>query len=183
MPDPARRSLRQPLLTTSELSLAGLVVLTLVSVVVLSTQIEAPEWLRNAALFGHLMALLLGFGSVLSVDWFGLLWLLRRVPLAVVIAQADRMAVPIWLGTMGLCATGALLRPDLHSPLTVVKMVCVLGVVLAGVTTISTKRIMVGQLPRVSRSVLVRGAILAGASQTFWWVSCLIGFMTVLERH
>lgn len=77
----AQRVIVTRVLSWAELRLVALLLVTVGSLIALSTQLHPPPWL-HAALFGHLMALLLGFGSVLSVDWFGFLWLLRRVPMA-----------------------------------------------------------------------------------------------------
>jgi hypothetical protein len=34
------------------------------------------------------------------------------------------------------------------------------------------------QMPTPSRSLIHRGMVLAGASQTFWWTAVIIGFLT-----
>ncbi|MEU0156683.1 hypothetical protein [Micromonospora fulviviridis] len=90
-----------------------------------------PVWHR-AALFVHLISLVVGFGAVLTVDWFGLMWLLRRCTLPQVFAVAHNVHLPIWLGVAGLIGSGALLRPDLTSPLTRAKLALVLLVGLLG---------------------------------------------------
>ena len=61
------------LATPSETRLLGVVILAIVALVFLSTLINPPHWLQVAALFGHLIFLFIGFGSVLAVDWYGLL--------------------------------------------------------------------------------------------------------------
>jgi hypothetical protein len=60
----------------------------------------------------------------------------------------------------------------------VVKLSCVLGVGIVGVLALSTSRLMERQMPTPARSVVRRGMVLAGASQTFWWTAVIIGFMT-----
>jgi hypothetical protein len=60
----------------------------------------------------------------------------------------------------------------------VVKLSCVLGVGIVGVLALSTSRLMQRQMPTPARSVVRRGMVLAGASQTFWWSAVIIGFMT-----
>lgn len=107
---------RTRLLTSAEGRLAVLLPLTMAALIAMSAQIQLPATQHLAALFAHLIASLAGFGSVLPVDWFGSLWLLRRVSMETLLLQAHRMQPPIWLGTLGLCLTGALLIPDLHSP-------------------------------------------------------------------
>lgn len=39
------------------------------------------------------------------------------------------------------------------------------------------------QLPELSRAILLRRMVLAAASQSLWWTSCLIGFFNVVRRH
>jgi hypothetical protein len=84
----------------------------------------------------------------------------------------------IWIGLTGLTVSGVLLKPDLSSWLVVVKLCCVLGVGIVGVLALSTSRLMERQMPAPSRSLVHRGMVLAGASQTFWWTAVIIGFLT-----
>ncbi len=101
----------------------------------LSTLIAAPPWLHAIALFVHLASLIVGFGAVLVVEWYGFLWMtewrsvrdLRQVDLT--------LKLPIWAGLIGLLASGALLQPDLTSPATLVKLGAVLVLSLNGVAT------------------------------------------------
>src|SRR5207249_269528 len=104
-------------MSTSEARLLVAVPLLIVVAMLASTQIHTPQWLRSIALFGHLAALVVGLGSVLAVDYFGMLWMLRRIRLQAMLLQAHRMGAMIWCGLFGLVATGALLRPHLTTPL------------------------------------------------------------------
>ena len=61
------------LVSPSEARLLGVVALTIVSLIFISTLINPPQWLQLVALFVHLISLVVGFGSVLAVDWYGLL--------------------------------------------------------------------------------------------------------------
>jgi hypothetical protein len=119
-----------------------------------------------------------GFGSVLAVDWYGLLSLSRRVTIGDVLLTAERMTPLIWIGLAGLTVSGVVLKPDLGSWLIVVKLSCVLGVGIVGVLSLSTSRLMERQMPTPARAVVHRGMALAGASQTFWWTAVIIGFVT-----
>jgi hypothetical protein len=156
--------------------------LVIIGAILVSTRIHPPHWLHLAALFTHLLTLVVGFGSVLSVDWYGLLFLLRIVPMRTVLAQAHRMNPLIWVGLLGLVVSGALLQPEVNGSLTVLKMCCVLGVATTGVVTVATKRAMIARLPLLPRSLLLRGMILAAASQSFWWTAVVIGFLTEQAR-
>jgi hypothetical protein len=84
----------------------------------------------------------------------------------------------IWIGLAGLTMSGVLLKPDLNSWLVVVKLCCVLGVGIVGVLALATSRLMERQMPIPARSLIHRGMVLAGASQTFWWTAVVIGFVT-----
>jgi hypothetical protein len=173
------RTVRQDgLLTTSEARLLGLVSVSIVGLVLLSTLLNPPQWLQVIALFVHLISLVVGFGSVLAVDWYGLLSLSGRVTIGDVLLTAERMTPLIWIGLAGLTASGVVLTPDLSSWLIVVKLSCVLGVGIVGVLALSTSRLMERQMPTPAQSVVRRGMVLAGASQTFWWTAVIIGFMT-----
>lgn len=166
------------LVTASEARLLGLVSVSIVGLVLLSTLLNPPHWLQVVALFVHLISLVVGFGSVLAVDWYGLLSLSRRVTIGDVLLTAERMTPLIWIGLTGLTASGVVLKPDLTSWLIVVKLGCVLGVGIVGVLALSTSRLMERQMPTPARSVVRRGMVLAGASQTFWWTAVVIGFLT-----
>jgi hypothetical protein len=166
------------LLTTSEARLLGLVSVSIVGLVLVSTLINPPQWVQVIALFVHLISLVVGFGSVLAVDWYGLLSVSRRVTIGDVLLTAERMTPLIWIGLAGLTVSGVVLKPDLSSWLIVLKLSCVLGVGIVGVLALSTSRLMERQMPTPARSVVRRGMVLAGASQTFWWTAVIIGFMT-----
>lgn len=166
------------LATPSEARLLGIVVATIIGLVFLSTLINPPHWLQLVALFIHLISVVVGFGSVLAVDWYGLLSLSRRVTIGDVLLTAERLIPLTWLGLAGLAASGVLLKPDLGSWLVVIKLCCVLGVGIVGVLALSTSRLMERQMPTPTRSLIHRGMVLAGLSQSFWWTAVIIGFIT-----
>jgi hypothetical protein len=164
--------------TPSEFRLLGVVSLTIVGLIFISTVVNPPQWLQFVALFVHLISLVVGFGSVLAVDWYGLLSLSRRVTIGDVLLTAERMTPLIWIGLAGLTTSGVLLKPDLSSWPVVIKLCCVLGVGIVGVLALATSRLMERQMPAPSPSLIHRGMILAGASQAFWWTAVVIGFLT-----
>jgi hypothetical protein len=166
------------LVTPSEARLLGVVVATIVGLIFLSTLVNPPHWLQLVALFIHLISLVVGFGAVLAVDWYGLLSLSRRVTIGDVVLTAERMTPLIWIGLAGLAASGVLLKPDLGSWLVVIKLCCVLGVGIVGVLALATSRQMERQMPTPTRSLIHRGMVLAGLSQSFWWTAVFIGFIT-----
>lgn len=163
--------------TAAEVRLAVVVAMLLLGVMAIATSVAVPPWLHTVGLYLHLAALVVGLGAVLSVDWMGLLFLVRRASMADVLVQAERMGPLIWTGLAGLAVSCCLLEPRLDSSLTVVKLVAVLGVSTVGVLAAATKRRMSAELPLPSRSLLLRGSILAAASQSLWWTAVTIGFL------
>ena len=166
-------------ISAPEIRLLIVISVLILGAVFVSSTVQTPPLLHSIALFGHLASLIVGFGSVVGVDYFGLLWFLRRIPLETMLLQADRMSPLIWLGLGGLIVTGSLMEPQLGAPLTLIKMGCVVGVGIVGVLALSTKRTMLRQMPRVSASVLIRGLVLAATSQALWWSAVLIGFLNM----
>ena len=79
------------LVSPSEARLLGVVTLIIVSLIFISTLVNPPQWLQLVALFVHLISLVVGFGSVLAVDWYGLLSLSHRVTIGDVLLTAERM--------------------------------------------------------------------------------------------
>jgi hypothetical protein len=145
--------------------------------VAVALHLEVPAAVHEVALFGHLAALVVGFGAVLAVDWIGLQWLRRRARLVDVLATASRLTVPIWLGLAGLIATGALLSPDPTSPRTLTKL---LLVALAGVNGayaywLHPRLARAGEAPPVA--LLLRGVASTTVSQLCWWGATVIGFL------
>jgi hypothetical protein len=174
----ARTVKLRELATPSEARLLAAVSFGIVALIAISTLINPPHWLHVAALFGHLIFLVIGFGSVLAVDWYGLLSLVNWVTIGDVLLVAHRMTPMIWIGLAGLTTTGVLLKPQLSSWLVVVKLCCVVGVGIVGVLALSTTRLLERQMPTPSRPVVERGMVLAGASQMLWWTAFVIGFVT-----
>ncbi|WP_235508232.1 hypothetical protein [Agromyces sp. Soil535] len=148
----------------------------------LSTLLAAPPWLHSIALFVHLASLIIGFGAVLMVEWYGLLWMtdwrsardVRQIDLT--------LRIPIWAGLVGLLASGALLQPDLESPATLVKLGAVLVLSLNGValTRWTTRlarmprKMRFSSLPRMARFRFISSAVI---SQLAWWTAVVIGML------
>lgn len=148
----------------------------------LSTVLAAPPWLHAVALFVHLASLIIGFGAVLMVDWYALLWVtewrtvrdLRQVDLT--------LKLPIWVGLIGLLASGALLQPDLSSPLTLVKLGAVLVLSLNGVALTRwtmrlarfPRKMRFSALPQTARFRFLSSAVI---SQVAWWTAVIIGMI------
>ncbi|MEU8610976.1 hypothetical protein AB0C29_23615 [Actinoplanes sp. NPDC048791] len=138
----------------------------------------AATGIRPFALFVHLAALVLGMGAVLSLDWFGLMWLIGRQDLLSLVRAAQVAHTPIWLGLAGLSLSGVFLAPDTSAPLTVVKLVAVLVVALNGLSAATVQRRLLalhGTTP--PRRLLLRAVLVATISQAGWWTATLVGFV------
>lgn len=183
MLSPAHKAKAGRFLTAGEARLLVLAASTIIGVIIISTRIDPPPWLSTVALFGHLVSLLVGFGSVLAVDWYGLLFLFHLVSMRTVLLQAHRLTPLIWLGLLGLTVSGGLLEPDLESSLVLLKLGAVLGVAAVGVLALGTKRMMLRLDPALPRSLMLRGMVLTAASQSFWWTAVVVGFLTHQSRH
>ena len=161
-----------------------LVLLTLAVAVVASRLVPADYALRPVAVALHVLSLVVSFGAVLAVDWDGLLWLTGPRDLAETTRLAAGTGPLIWLGLGGLIASGALLHPDLSSPLTVTKLLLVLAVAWNGVAVTELRRrlaqlpphVKPGDLPRRDWRLLMG---LTVVSQVGWWGAVVIGFVTV----
>ncbi|WP_444949782.1 hypothetical protein [Micromonospora ureilytica] len=131
---------------------------------------------RMVALFCHLTCLVVGFGAVLTVDWFSLRWLLRREPLGTVLTAARGAHLLIWLGLVGLLASGAVLGPDTSSGLVWVKLLAVLVVGINGLFLGRVRDRLVAVRGRPPWSALLPGVAAATISQIGWWTATLVGF-------
>ncbi|MFD2467141.1 hypothetical protein [Amycolatopsis silviterrae] len=143
-----------------------------------SAHVQAPPALRTAALFAHLAFLVLGFGAVLVADYHGLLWAIRRCTLAEVVTSTARLHLPIWIGLAGLIVSGTLLRPDLTSPLTQLKLGLVAVLTVNGAQASLLADRMRQHLPAdLPPRILAWGAATALISQVGWWGAMVIGFL------
>lgn len=140
-------------------------------------QVDAD--LRTVALFAHLAALVLGFGGVLTLDWFGLMWMLRRQTLTALVRVAQVVQTPIWLGLAGLTLSGMFLSPNTAEPLVVVKLLAVLVVALNGLAAARVHERLLALGERApTPTLLVASLLVAGVSQAGWWTATLVGFLS-----
>ncbi|MEU5192081.1 hypothetical protein AB0G83_33820 [Streptomyces klenkii] len=147
-----------------------------------SLHVRTDQVLHTGALFVHLASLVLGFGAVLAADWFGLLWITRRLGLAEALGAVGRLHVPVWAGLAGLLVSGAFLHPDPASPLTRTKLVLILVLTLNGLQAgVLTRRLAQRSPAPPGRRMAVWGASTALVSQVCWWGAVVIGFANA--RH
>ncbi|MEE1621914.1 hypothetical protein ACQ3I4_09205 [Zafaria sp. Z1313] len=154
--------------------------------VYLSTAVDVSAAARTVALALHVLALVASFGSVLMVDWHGMLWLLGRRELFETI-RLDSAASPlIWGGVGVMMVTGVFLEPDLASALTLTKLAAVLVLTVNGIMLIPLMRRLVKMPARTSFSSLPIGqrihmVVCAGISQAAWWTAIVVGFVNVAD--
>ncbi|GIH28308.1 hypothetical protein Aph01nite_66180 [Acrocarpospora phusangensis] len=143
--------------------------------------VRPPAGIQLTAQFGHLLALCAGFGAVLVIDTCGLLFLTGRQGAAQTMRVVSAADPVVWLGYAGLVVTGALLEPDLDSPLTWLKLAAVLVTGLNGIHA----RLLTRELAALpgdpsfgglSRAQRVRLLLSGTASQAAWWTAILVGF-------
>ena len=144
--------------------------------------------IHRLALSAHVLAMVLAFGSVIVVDWVGFLWLVGKRGLRDT-SRLEQAAAPlIWAGLAGLLVTGALIHPDITSPATQLKMCCVLGLMLNGISLIPVMR-RLHLLPEgtmfkeVSGSLRARLLVALALSQAFWWTAIMVGFANSISRR
>jgi len=143
----------------------------------------------GVALFIHLVSMAVGFGAVIVIDIYGLLWLAGRRTLVELVDLDTAAHTVIAVGVGGLLASGIALQPDLTTPLARFKMLLVLVLMLNG---LAAQRFLVGlrtTLPPGTRGASIpwaafqRGLAAALVSQASWWGAIAIGFITNAARH
>jgi hypothetical protein len=151
-----------------------------------STHLHPGIWTHRAALFIHLLSLVVGLGAVVVLDAYGAGCLLRRRSPVTVARLAGSLEPLIWTGLAGLTISGALLTPNLHAPLTWLKLGAVIA---AGINGINAQglRTAVQTLPDTTplwalpRHLLGRLLFTTATSQTAWWLAVIIGYWNNLN--
>lgn len=135
-------------------------------------------------LFVHLAGLVLGFGSVLVTDLYGLLWLTGRQPYPRLVAVSGVTEKFVWIGWGMMVAAGI--------PMLVIKgeidnlmWIKLFFVALIGVNGLALHRVQhraadFGPGDELPSRFVVWSALSLGISQLGWWGAMLIGF---LHRH
>lgn len=141
-------------------------------------------------LFGHLVGLVIGFGSVILIDTFGLLWVMKMwgVDLSLVRRVATITQRLIWVGFLLLVATGIpmLVIKGTVSDLTKLKLFLVLMLGLNGIFLHFIKKSLdaLGQnITQVPVSIHFRISLASTISQLGWWGAALIGFLNRQVRY
>lgn len=138
-------------------------------------------------LFVHLISLIVGFGSVLVIDFFGLLALMKRINLAFTMKVANQTQKLIWLGWSGLVLSGIglITLKGYVDNLTVIKLFFVFMVGLNGVFLHTIKKAIermgdISSMDEMPAKYRFRIALASAISQLGWWGALFIGF---IHRH
>lgn len=135
-------------------------------------------------LFFHLVGLIVGFGSVLVMDTFGLLWIFKRTHMSFVHKVAAVTQRLIWVGwtTMVLSGLGLITLKGYVDNLTKIKIFFVLMVGLNGIFLHLIKKSTqhLGDHDRMTPLQQFRITLASVISQVGWWGALLIGFV---HRH
>ena len=134
-------------------------------------------------LFIHLASLIVGFGSVVVIDTFGLLWMLKKKKMTEVTAVADITERLIWVGLTGLILSGSglLTMKGYIDNLTWIKLFFVAMLAINGVFLhkLNKQLKVVGNNP-LPPYLFFRIGLSSTISQIGWWGAMTIGFV---HRH
>lgn len=150
--------------------------------------VDVGSELHRIGLAVHILALVLSFGTIIVVDWLGLLWLLGKVKMHES-GRLEAAAKPlIWGGLALLLASGALIDPDLSSPLTAVKLGAVLILMLNGLSIAPAMHQLLAlpsqtRFSDLGRKLRLRLMIALSVSQACWWTAVLIGLLNSTLRR
>lgn len=135
-------------------------------------------------LFIHLISLITGFGAVIVIDTFGLLWMRKTVPLSRVNQTAHITQRLIWIGWTGLVLSGIGLisLKGYIDNLTAIKLffVALLGLNGIFLHTIKKSFDSVSDSDQISPLLFFRISLASTISQLGWWGAVVIGFV---HRH
>jgi cytochrome bd-type quinol oxidase subunit 2 len=178
---------RGPHPLTEQPAVVGLVgVATALLAIGISQDMTLQGRLRHAVVLAHLGSLVVGFGAVIVINMYGVLWLAGRRGVTEVRRLAQAAHILVWVGFVGLLATGALLHPSLSRAHTKVKMILVVVAAVNGAwETALLNRL--NDLPASASArdhpSLVRAALASGAvSQLCWWGATIAGVVTTTKR-
>lgn len=125
-------------------------------------------------LFIHLISLVVGFGAVIVIDTFGLLWIRKKVSLELVTTVANTTQKLIWLGWSGLVISGIglIVMKGFVDNLTIIKLFFVAMLGINGIFLHHIKNNLENRNFRIG--------LASAVSQLGWWGAIVIGF---LHRH
>lgn len=136
--------------------------------------------------FIHLISLVIGFGAVVVIDAFGLLWVMKKINLQIVNQTANITQRLIWLGWVGLVVTGTILvlRRGSISNISMVKVFFVAMLGLNGIFLHLIKKNFnkLANLDSIPTIYKFRITLTSLISQVGWWGAIVIGFLNTKFR-
>lgn len=150
---------------------AAVVITCWLAVLAAAPSHPAEGAVHDIALFVHLGSMVISFGAVLLVDWFGLRWLTHRATLADVLRTAQGAHVPTWAGFAGLLASGLFLGAP-AGPKAIAVLVVGLNGIYAGMLLSELTR-----HPKPPPALLLRSALATAISQAAWWTAVVLGYL------
>lgn len=140
-------------------------------------------------LFLHLVSFIVAFGSVIVIDSFGFLFLVKKlgVTLKLVNSVANITQRLIWLGFFGLIISGVpmLVMKGSVDELTKLKLFFVVLLGLNGVFLHLIKRSLekMGEVEELPAHIGFRVGLASFISQLGWWGALIIGFLHRQWKH
>lgn len=131
-------------------------------------------------LFVHVLSVILGFGAVIVVDVFGVLWMRKKVSLLQVILVTEVTQKLIWIGWLGAVISGYILLQEFtRIPNLVwfkIFLVALLGVngVFLHFIKVALEKIKDDQISNKLKFRIGFGSLV---SQIGWWGAIIIGFL------
>ena len=140
-----------------------------------------------ALLFVHVVSIVVGFGAVLVLDFFGLWWMLKKRTLSEFLGVADISQILVWLGWGGLAASGVplLFLKGYVDSLIILKifLVALLGINGFFLHSIKKDARKVGKEEKVPPFVFFRMVLSTCVSMLGWWGALAIGFYHSHVEH
>jgi hypothetical protein len=167
--------------SAARVAAVGAVALAWGAAVTAGSHLRPGAYVHHGALFVHLVSLVAGLGAVIVLDVYGAGSMFGRRSPVTVARLAGSLEPLIWGGLAGLAISGALLAPNLQSPLTWVKLAAVLAAGLNGVNAHGLGQAVEAlpdgtSLRELPKRLLWRLLGTAAVSQAAWWIAVLIGF-------
>ncbi len=132
-------------------------------------------------LFIHLFSLIIAYGSVLFVDFYGLFWVLGKKTKAQMLEVSKTAQILIWSGLVGLILSGKFLHPNFTKPLTQLKMLLVLIIICNGLNLHFVQKAIkpekVEQFRQLPKKLIVWSIVSISLSQLAWLGAVIIGFI------
>ncbi len=135
-------------------------------------------------LFIHVISFIIAIGSVITIDTFGLMWMVKHMKLSQVHQVANVSTKLIWLGLTGLILSGIglITLKGYIDNLTMIKLFFVGLVAVNGVFLHFIKKNVekLGDVDALPAREQFRMAVASTISQVGWWSAFAIGFV---HRH